>query len=94
MRGMKRRKPWEAGRAREGANSSILWAMYVRGAKRTAFPTNPKGMMSSMDKEPEAVLLSSLRAWDHLGSQGFSCLRTKGGRMGAVWSGSKGTGLA
>jgi hypothetical protein len=53
--------------------------MCVRGAKRTAFPTNPKGMMSSMDKEPEAVLLSSLRAWDHLGSQGFSCLRTKGG---------------
>lgn len=51
----------------------------VRGAKRTAFPTNPKGMMSSMDKEPEAVLLSSLRAWDHLGSQGFSCLRTKVG---------------
>lgn len=79
MRGMKRRKPWEAGRARGGANSSILWAMCVRGAKRTAFPTNPKGMMSSVDKEPEAVLLSSLRAWDHLGSQGFSCLRTKVG---------------
>lgn len=89
-----RRKLWEAGRARGSGKRSILQATTVRGAKRTAFPTNPKGMMSSMEKEPETALLSLLRAWDHLGSQGFSCLRTKVGGRGAVCGGSKGVGLA
>lgn len=82
---------WEG---RGSGKRSILQATTVRGAKRTAFPTNPKGMMPSMEKEPETALLSLLRAWDHLGSQGFSCLRTKVGGRGAVCGGSKGVGLA
>lgn len=62
MRNEKRRKLREGGRARGSGNRSILRAMTVRRAKRTAVPTNPKGMMSSTEKEPETALLSLLRA--------------------------------
>lgn len=64
------------------------------GSQKDSLSHQPQGDDVIHEEEPEIALLSLLRAWDHLGSQGFSCLRTKVGGRGAVCSESKGVGLA